>query len=109
MTARAREMASIIKCQGQRGFSITPEQEEQNVMSAHLCGMTVYFTDELIVRLSAPDVDVVITPVDDPADKPLADRYQGGDFQKGGMPQLEEWHSRLNHLQTVFVGDEAAL
>lgn len=100
----AHAVAAIVRRQGQHDFP--SYRGDDQVQTAFLCGLTVFIKNEQIIRIKAPDFDILLgsaahRPANDEKVVTLAD-YAPCKFILGGPAELSLWHSRLALFMRVF-------
>lgn len=94
----AHAIAAIVQQQGQHDFSSHRFAHEfsHDGRTVSLCGLVIFLDGDTLVRIKAPDMEIVWQA--GPDDRPELPAHV---FLQGGMIELERWHARLTRFQTV--------
>lgn len=101
-----QSVSAIVQNHGQNDFPSCGIDDD--VRTAHLCGVTVYVENAYVVRIKAHDMDVVLNSyyhraANDENNEQIVSLtgYSHYSFLKGDSAELEGWLNRLNRFQTV--------
>lgn len=103
-------VSAIVQNHGQHDFPSCATDDD--VRTAHLCGLTVFVENGYVVRLKAQDMDMVLNSYFHRAanDEQIVSltSYSHYSFLKGDSAELQGWLERLTRFQSVFRHESAA-
>ena len=98
-----QSVSAIVQNHGQHDFPSCGIDDD--VRTAHLCGVTVFVENAYVVRIMAHDMDVVLNSYFHRAanDEQIVNLtgYSHYSFLKGDSAELECWLNRLTRFQSV--------